>query len=132
LSLEASTREEFDRGFAAVLTRRPAALMATADPVQQFFMRSIIRSAAAARLPTVFQVKDNVAAGGLMSYGPSLPELFRRAATYVEKILNGARPSDLPVEQPEAFELVINLQTARTLGLTIPPSLLVRTDQVID
>jgi putative ABC transport system substrate-binding protein len=83
------------------------------------------------RLPTIFQIKENVIAGGLMSYGPSLPELFRRAATYVDKILKGARPSDLPVEQPETFELVINMKTAKALGLTVPPSVLARADHVI-
>ena len=88
--------------------------------------------AAGARLPTIFQIKENAMAGGLMSYGPSLPELFRRAATYIDKILKGTRPSDLPVEQPETFELVINVRTAKALGLTIPQSLLLRADGVIE
>jgi putative ABC transport system substrate-binding protein len=106
--------------------------MVTADPVQQLFVGRIIQFATAARLPAIFQIKENVIAGGLMSYGPSLPELFRRGATYVDKVLKGTRPSDLPVEQPETFELVINVRTAKSLGLTIPPSLLVRADQVIE
>jgi putative tryptophan/tyrosine transport system substrate-binding protein len=132
VAVEVSSLGEFDRAFAAMMEKRPDALIVTADPVQQWFVGRIIQFAATARLPTIFQIKENVIAGGLMSYGPSLPELFRRAATYVDKILKGTRPSDLPVEQPEKFELVINVRTAKTLGLTIPPSLLARADQVIE
>ena len=132
LSVEAGSREEFDTAFPAVMKKRPDALIVTADPAQQSFVGRIIQLAAGARLPVIFQIKENVIAGGLMSYGPSLPELFRRAATYVDKILRGARPSDLPVEQPETFELVINLKTAKALGLVIPPSLLLRADQIIE
>ena len=88
--------------------------------------------AARHRMPAVYRVKEFVEAGGLMSYGPDLTDLFRRAASYVDKILRGAKPTDLPVEQPTKFELVINLKAARTLGLTIPPSVLARADQVVD
>jgi putative ABC transport system substrate-binding protein len=88
--------------------------------------------AAQTRLPSVFANRESVEAGGLMSYGASKRDNFRRTASFVDKILKGAQPGDLPVEQPTKFELVINLKTARALGLTIPPSLLLRADQVID
>jgi putative ABC transport system substrate-binding protein len=129
--VEAISVEEFDTAFVAMLKKRPDALMVTADPAQQSFVGRIIHVAAGARLPTIFQIKENVIAGGLMSYGPSLPQLFRRGATYVDRILKGARPSDLPVEQPETFELAINVTTAKALGLTIPQSFLIRANELI-
>jgi putative ABC transport system substrate-binding protein len=132
LSVPVSDPGKLDSAFAAMMKERPQALMITADPVQQTFVRQIVQFAAATRLPTIFQIRENVIAGGLMSYGPSLPELFRRAAAYVDKILKGTRPADLPVEQPATFELVINLKTTKALGLTIPPSFLLRADQVIE
>ena len=93
--------------------------------------RRVAELAKEAGLPTMFARRENVEAGGLVSYGPKLTEQFRQAATYVDKILKGAKPADLPVEQPTKFELVINLKTAKALGLTIPQSVLLRADQVI-
>src|SRR5829696_4005944 len=94
--------------------------------------RRIAELAAAARLPAIYGYRDHVEAGGLISYGPKLEENYRRAATYVDKILKGARPSDLPIEQPTKIELVINLNTAKALGLDVPQSLLTRADEVIE
>jgi ABC-type uncharacterized transport system substrate-binding protein len=88
--------------------------------------------AMSARLPAVYNAKEHVEAGGLVSYGPNYPDLYRRAAEYVDKILRGAKPGDIPVEQPTKFELVVNLTTAKALGLTIPPGLLARADEVIE
>jgi ABC-type uncharacterized transport system substrate-binding protein len=93
--------------------------------------RRLVDLAAKNRLPAVYPWRDGVDAGGLMAYGPNIGDLFRRAATYVDKILKGARPGNLPVEQPTKFEMVINLKTAKALGLTIPPSLLGRADEVV-
>jgi ABC-type uncharacterized transport system substrate-binding protein len=94
--------------------------------------RRLVDLAAKTRLPAVYPGREFVDAGGLMAYGPNLADLFRRAATYVDQILKGAKPGDLPVEQPTKFELVINMKTAKALGLTISPSLLQRADQVIE
>ena len=94
--------------------------------------RRLVDLAAKHRLPAVYSARDSVDAGGLMAYGPNTADLFRRAATYVDKILKGTKPGDLPVEQPTRFELVINMKTAKALGLTIPQALLQRADQIIE
>ncbi len=122
---------DFDRAFSDMTRARAGAL--TVLPSNMFVneRRRLVDLAAKNRLPAVYPWRESVDAGGLMAYGPNLADLFRRAATYVDKILKGAKPADLPVEQPTKFELVINLKTAKALGLTIPPSLLQRADEVI-
>jgi len=102
------------------------------DTVFRTYRQRIAELAAAARLPAIYGYRDHVEAGGLISYGPKLEENYRRAATYVDKILKGAKPSDLPIEQPTKIELVINLKTAKALGFDVPPSLLARADEVIE
>jgi putative ABC transport system substrate-binding protein len=132
-SVEVSRAEDLDRAFSAVTKQRAQALVLPgANPVGFINRGKIATFAQRNRLPSMYPTREYVEAGGLMSYGPSLPDLFRRAATYVDKILKGAKPADLPVEQPTKFELVLNLKTAKALGLTIPPSLLQRADQVIE
>jgi putative tryptophan/tyrosine transport system substrate-binding protein len=125
------TREDLDHAFSTITRERLQAVFVVTDPIS-FNQRARIADFAAKRhLPTMYELRDYVEAGGLMAYGPSIADLSRRAATYVDKILKGAKPGDLPVEQPTKFELVINLKTAKTLGLTIPPSVLARADEII-
>jgi ABC-type uncharacterized transport system substrate-binding protein len=131
-SVEVQEPYEFERAFAEMMRERPDALIVTADAIHQLRQAWIVEFAAKRRLPALYQLKEYVEAGGLMSYGASITDNYRRAATYVDKILKGAKPSDLPVEQPTKFELVINLKTAKALGLTIPQTLLLRADQVIE
>ena len=114
------------------LKGRADALYVVADPLMNTNRVRINTLALGARLPTMHGIREYVEAGGLMSYGPNYPDLFRRAGDYVDKILRGAKPADLPVEQPTKFELVINLKTAKALGLDIPPTLLARADEVIE
>jgi ABC-type uncharacterized transport system substrate-binding protein len=132
IPVSAKRFDEFETAFAAMMSERPDAFVMTADPLHQLHVDWIINFLARNRLLAMFQVRENVVAGGLMSYGASLPDLFRRAAGYVQKILNGAKAGDLPVEQPTKFELVINLKTAKALGVTISEAFLLRTDEVIE
>ena len=129
--LEARGPTEFDGAFAAMAKERAGALLVVADSMFMFHRARLADRATKSRVP-LLGYSELVEAGGLMSYGPSLPDLGRRAATYVDKILKGAKPGDLPIEQPRKLDLVINLKTAKAIGLTIPPSLLVRADQVIE
>jgi putative tryptophan/tyrosine transport system substrate-binding protein len=131
-STEVRNREDLELAFTTLMRERPSALLMTADSVHQRYIDDILMFAAKNQLPAMYQLKENVERGGLMSYGASVPDLLRRTATYVDKVLRGAKPADLPVEQPTKFELVVNLKTAKALGLTIPPSLLARADQVIE
>src|SRR5713101_4277497 len=130
-SVEARSREELERSLAAMKQNRPSALLMTADAVHQRYIGRIVAFALENRLPAMYQLKEAVDRGGLMSYGASLPDLGRRAATYIHKILKGAKPADLPVEQPTKFELVITMQTAKALGLTIPQTVILRADEII-
>jgi putative ABC transport system substrate-binding protein len=117
--------------FAAMTKDRPDAFLALVDPVLNSHQKRILDFLATNRLPAIFESKEWVEAGGLVSYGPNYADLFRRAAIQMDKILKGAKPADLPVEQPTKFELVINLKTAKQIGLTIPPNVLARADRVI-
>jgi putative ABC transport system substrate-binding protein len=114
------------------MRERPDVLIVTADGTHEFRQAWIVDFTAKKQVPALYQLREYVEVGGLMSYGASITEQYRHAATYVDKILRGAKPADLPVEQPTKFELVINLKTAKALGLTIPQSLLLRADQVIE
>jgi putative ABC transport system substrate-binding protein len=118
--------------FEAVVGAQCNGILAIEDSVLFSHLSRIVESAARSRLPAMYAFRQFADAGGLMSYGPNTPDSFRRAAVYVDKILKGAKPGDLPVEQPTKFELVINLKTAKALGLTIPQTLLLRADQVIE
>ena len=130
--VEARRPEEIDRAFTAMRRERAGALLLIADAMFILERHRIADLAAKARLPVMYTLREHMGAGGFAFYGASMADNFRRLAIYVDKILKGARPADLPVEQPTKFELVINLKTAKTLGLTIPPSLLARADEVIE
>jgi len=131
-SVEVRGRTEFEGAFAAMVRERTNGVVVAQDPVMFDARRQVVLLAAKNRLPAVYGLKEFAETGGLMSYGVNLADQFRRAATYVDKILKGAKPGDLPVEQATKFEVVINLKAAKALGLTIPPSLLLRVDQVIE
>ena len=132
LSLGVRTLEEIEDAFATIVRERPEALFVLADRLFLHHRKRIMDFAIQQRLPGVHAYRELVEVGGLMSYGPSYADMHRRAATYVDRILRGERPSDLPVERPVKFELVLNLKTAKTFGLTVPPSLLARADEVIE
>ena len=130
--VEARSPEEYDRAFADLNAHQVEAVIVLSDPSAVENSQRIADIARAAKLPSAFQRRESVLAGGLFSYGGSIVNQYRYAAVYVDRILKGAKPSELPVEQPTKFELVINLKTAKALGLTVPPTLLARADEVIE
>jgi putative ABC transport system substrate-binding protein len=129
--LEVQGPEDFARVVAAATRERVQALLQVASPLFAVHRETFIDLVAKSRLPATCETRPFVVAGCLMTYGPSFPDMYRRAAYYVDRILKGAKPGDLPIEQPMKFELVINLKTAQALGLTIPPTLLFQADEVI-
>jgi putative ABC transport system substrate-binding protein len=129
---EAQGAIELGGALVALMERRPEALFVVPNPLFAQFAQELADFTTRHRLPTMHGFRENVEAGGLMSYGPNLTDMFRRAATYVDKILKGEKPADLPVERPTKFELVINLKTAKAIGLEVPPIMLTRADEVIE
>ena len=132
LGVEARGRDEIERTFATLRKARAQGLIVLPNPVTLSHPTQIVELAAKNRLPAIFPWREFTDSGGLMAYSTNRTEMYRSSATFVDKILKGARPGDLPIEQPTKFELVINLKTAKALGLTIPPALLLRADQVIE
>jgi len=132
IPVAARTPEELDDAFAATLSERADAFLMTSDPLHQISIMKILDFLSSNRLPGMFTSKEIVAAGGLLSYGASVPDLFRRGAVYAHKILQGTKPADLPIEQPAKFELAINVIAAKALGLDIPPRVLALADEVIE
>jgi putative tryptophan/tyrosine transport system substrate-binding protein len=130
-SLDVRGPKDIETGFQAAIKGRADAVLILGGPVATAQRVQIVEIAAKNRLPAIYPQSDYMDVGGLMFYGPSISDLFRRAATYVDKILKGAKPADLPVEQPTTFEFIINLKAAKQIGLTIPPNVLVRADKVI-
>jgi putative ABC transport system substrate-binding protein len=130
--VEARAPADLDKAFSDMTRARAGALAVWANAMFVAERERLVALAAKNRLPAVYTHRELIDAGGLMSYGPSQADLNRHAATYVDKILKGAKPADLPVEQPTKFELVINVKTAKALGLTIPPSVLARTDHLVE
>ena len=132
ISVDVRNAADLEGAFAAMMRERPDAFLMTSDPFLHLHFAKIVDFLAQKRLPGLFQARENVVAGGFMSYGASLPDLFRRGASYAHRILQGTKPAELPIEDPAKFELVVNLNTAKALGLTIPESFLLRVDEVIE
>ena len=132
ISVPVRSVADFDGALPAMVQERPDAMFVTNDLFHQIHIARIIEFLAKNRIPGMFPTRENVIAGGFLGYGASLPDLFRRGASYVHKILQGTKPTDLPVEQPVSFELTINLKTARMLGVEVSPSILARADEVIE
>jgi putative ABC transport system substrate-binding protein len=130
--IEVTSPGQFETAIGSAVSEHAQALLVFGDPMFHNPPERIPELAARAGLPTMFLVREVVQAGGLMSYGPNFEDMFRRAARYVDRILKGAKPAELPIQQPEKFDLVINVKTARALGFTIPQSLLQRADYVIE
>jgi putative tryptophan/tyrosine transport system substrate-binding protein len=131
LAVPVTGPDDFERAFATMKKERAGGVMVLGSPLIGLNRRQIIDLATKNQLPAIYTVRENPDAGGLMSYGTNFPELWRRAATYVDKILKGAKPADLPVEQPIKFEFIVNLKAAKQISLTIPPNVLARADEVI-
>ena len=131
-SVEVRGPDDFDPAFETAIRRRPDALITVEDPLTLDYRKNIVQFAEKYRLPAMYGIREFITIGGLMSYGVSIDDLYRRAAVYVDKVLKGVKPADLPVAQPTKFELVFNLKTAKALGLTVPPLLLAQADEVIE
>jgi putative ABC transport system substrate-binding protein len=132
ISAEARTAAEFEGAFGSILRERPDAMITLTEALTLAYRERIAQFVLSNRLPMIAELREFAVAGGLASYGTSRPDLWRRAASYVDKIMRGTKPADLPVEQPVRFEMVINLKTARAIGLDVPPTLLSRADEVIE
>ena len=130
-SLDVRSLDDFEKAFARAKEERAQGLVTTPSPLIATQQRQVLAFAAKNRLPAMCHISEWVEAGGLMSYAPSYADLFRRAADYVDKILKGRKPADLPVEQPMKFEFIVNLNAAKKIGLTVPPNVLVRANRVI-
>jgi putative ABC transport system substrate-binding protein len=130
-SLDVRGLDDLQRAFDAMTRSKPEALLIVADPLNYTYRTQLVDFAAKRRLPAIHPFKESVEVGGLMAYAVDLSDMYRRGATYIDKILRGAKPGDLPIDQPTKFELLVNMKTAQALGLKIPPSVLLRADQVI-
>jgi putative ABC transport system substrate-binding protein len=130
--LEATDEKGIERAFATLTQEKADALLVGSDPVFDVHRDKLVALVAAAAIPAIYQFRDFAVAGGLMSYDPDIGDAHRQIGVYVGKILQGAKPADLPIQRPTKFQLIINLKTAKTLGLEIPPTLLARADEVIE